>query len=182
MENNLYVSPSPHIHGGDSISKNMYGVLIALIPAFLVSLYVFGLGALIVTCVALTMPMFTPTMPSHAVPSRILPCAALAMPCQAQPCPAMSWGRHPLAMPAMPPAPCWQHSAGHSSCALHYLPILSFSILAEDELDEADIPGFDSAALVRARHGMAWPVQHKAWHLRRLWRDGHSRPTLCRCT
>lgn len=49
MENNLYVSPSPHIHGGDSISKNMYGVLIALLPAFLVSLYFFGLGALIVT-------------------------------------------------------------------------------------------------------------------------------------
>ena len=49
MENNLYVSPSPHIHGGDSISKNMYGVLIALFPAFLVSLYFFGLGALIVT-------------------------------------------------------------------------------------------------------------------------------------
>ena len=45
----LYVSPSPHIHGGDSISKNMYGVLIALVPAFLVSLYFFGLGALIVT-------------------------------------------------------------------------------------------------------------------------------------
>ncbi len=39
MENKLIVSPSPHIHGGDSISKNMYGVLIALIPAFLVSLY-----------------------------------------------------------------------------------------------------------------------------------------------
>ena len=50
MENNLlYVSPSPHIHGGDSISKNMYGVLIALIPALLVSLYFFGLGALIIT-------------------------------------------------------------------------------------------------------------------------------------
>ena len=49
MENSLYVSPSPHIHGGDSISKNMYGVLIALIPAFLVSLYCFGHGALIVT-------------------------------------------------------------------------------------------------------------------------------------
>ena len=49
MEKSLYVSPSPHIHGGDSISKNMYGVLIALIPAFLVSLYCFGLGALIVT-------------------------------------------------------------------------------------------------------------------------------------
>lgn len=49
MENKLIVSPSPHIHGGDSIGKNMYGVLIALIPAFLVSLYYFGLGALIVT-------------------------------------------------------------------------------------------------------------------------------------
>ena len=49
MENSLYVSPSPHIHSGDSISKNMYGVLIALVPAFLVSLYFFGLGALIVT-------------------------------------------------------------------------------------------------------------------------------------
>lgn len=49
MENKLIVSPSPHIHGGDTIGKNMYGVLIALIPAFLVSLYYFGLGALIVT-------------------------------------------------------------------------------------------------------------------------------------
>ncbi|MDR1223741.1 MAG: RnfABCDGE type electron transport complex subunit D [Tannerella sp.] len=45
----MIVSPSPHIHSGDSISKNMYGVLAALIPAFLVSLYCFGLGALIVT-------------------------------------------------------------------------------------------------------------------------------------
>lgn len=52
MENKLYVSPSPHIHSGDSISKNMYGVLIALVPAFLVSLYFFGLGALIVTAVS----------------------------------------------------------------------------------------------------------------------------------
>ena len=52
MENKLYVSPSPHIHGRDSISKNMYGVLIALVPAFLVSLYFFGLGALIVPAVS----------------------------------------------------------------------------------------------------------------------------------
>ena len=43
------ISPSPHIHSGDSVAKNMYGVLIALIPAFLVSFYCFGLGALIVT-------------------------------------------------------------------------------------------------------------------------------------
>ena len=45
--NKLIVSLSPHVHGGDSVKKNMYGVLIALIPAFLVSLYFFGLGALI---------------------------------------------------------------------------------------------------------------------------------------
>jgi electron transport complex protein RnfD len=48
----LIISPSPHIHSGDSISKNMYGALAALIPAFLVSLYCFGLGALIVTLVS----------------------------------------------------------------------------------------------------------------------------------
>jgi electron transport complex protein RnfD len=52
MENKLMISPSPHIHSGDSINKNMYGVLIALIPNFLVSFYYFGLGALIVTTVS----------------------------------------------------------------------------------------------------------------------------------
>ncbi|MFA7227324.1 MAG: RnfABCDGE type electron transport complex subunit D, partial [Dysgonamonadaceae bacterium] len=49
MENKLVVSHSPHIHSGDSIPKNMYGVLIALIPAFLVSLYVFRFDAAIIT-------------------------------------------------------------------------------------------------------------------------------------
>lgn len=52
MENKLLVSPSPHIHSGDTIQKNMYGVLVALIPAFLVALYVFRLDALIVTAEA----------------------------------------------------------------------------------------------------------------------------------
>ena len=52
MEKQFIISPSPHIHSGDSISKNMYGVLIALVPAFLVSLYFFGLGALIVTLIS----------------------------------------------------------------------------------------------------------------------------------
>lgn len=45
----LIISPAPHIHGGDSISKNMSGVIIALIPALLVGFYFFGLGAIIVT-------------------------------------------------------------------------------------------------------------------------------------
>lgn len=52
MENKLVVSPSPHIHSGDTIQKNMYGVLIALIPAFLVALYLFRLDALIITALS----------------------------------------------------------------------------------------------------------------------------------
>ena len=49
MNNKLIISLSPHIHGGNTTSKAMHGVLIALIPAFIVSLFYFGLGALIVT-------------------------------------------------------------------------------------------------------------------------------------
>ncbi len=41
MEQKLIVSPSPHVHSGDTIPKNMYAVLIALIPAFLVAIYTF---------------------------------------------------------------------------------------------------------------------------------------------
>ncbi len=46
--NRLIISPSPHIHGGDSVERNMYAVIIALMPAVLVSLAQFGLGALVV--------------------------------------------------------------------------------------------------------------------------------------
>lgn len=49
----LIISPAPHIHGGDSVSKNMTGVIIALVPALLVGFYFFGLGALIVTATAI---------------------------------------------------------------------------------------------------------------------------------
>lgn len=50
---NLTVSPSPHVHGGDSISKNMYWVLLALIPTFLISLFNFGIGALAVMLISI---------------------------------------------------------------------------------------------------------------------------------
>jgi len=46
--NKLIVSLSPHVHGGDSVQKNMYGVCIALLPAMLASFYFFGLGAVAV--------------------------------------------------------------------------------------------------------------------------------------
>lgn len=48
----LIISPAPHIHSGDSVSKNMTAVIYALIPALLVGFYFFGLGALIVTATA----------------------------------------------------------------------------------------------------------------------------------
>ena len=45
----LIVSLSPHAHGTDTVERNMYGVIIALMPALLVSFYFFGLGSVIVT-------------------------------------------------------------------------------------------------------------------------------------
>lgn len=44
----LIVSLSPHAHGTDSVERNMYGVIIALIPALLVSFWFFGIGSAIV--------------------------------------------------------------------------------------------------------------------------------------
>jgi len=56
--NKLTVSLSPHVHSGDSIERNMYGVLIALIPALLCSFYYFGLGAILVTLVSVASCLF----------------------------------------------------------------------------------------------------------------------------
>ena len=48
----IIISASPHVHSDRTSKKIMYDVVIALIPAFLVSLYVFGIGAFVVTAVA----------------------------------------------------------------------------------------------------------------------------------
>lgn len=58
MANKLVISLSPHVHSTDSVQKNMYGVLIALIPALLVSFYTFGLGAVIVTLTSVAACLF----------------------------------------------------------------------------------------------------------------------------
>ena len=44
----MIVSLSPHAHGTDSVERNMYGVVIALLPALLVSFFIFGIGSAIV--------------------------------------------------------------------------------------------------------------------------------------
>jgi electron transport complex protein RnfD len=51
--NKLNVSLSPHVKDKDSVPKIMYGVIIALIPALLVSVYFFGLDALRVQAIAI---------------------------------------------------------------------------------------------------------------------------------
>lgn len=50
--NFLTISPSPHVHGNQDVKKIMYGVIYAMIPALLVSVYFFGLHALRVTLIA----------------------------------------------------------------------------------------------------------------------------------
>ena len=40
--NKLIVSLSPHDHGADTVERNMWGVIVALMPALLVSFYYFG--------------------------------------------------------------------------------------------------------------------------------------------
>ncbi len=56
--NLLTVSGSPHVHGKHTVRTIMWGVVMALIPALLVSVYYFGLSALwltltaVVSCVA----------------------------------------------------------------------------------------------------------------------------------
>ena len=76
----IIISPAPHIHSGDTISRNMYGVLIALIPAFLLSLYCFGLGALIITGISvLSCVFFEYLIQKYLIKGRITICDGSAV-------------------------------------------------------------------------------------------------------
>lgn len=57
--NNYLISGSPHIHGGESTKKIMYSVIIALMPAFLFSIYYFGFSAVRVTLIAVAACVLT---------------------------------------------------------------------------------------------------------------------------
>jgi Na+-translocating ferredoxin:NAD+ oxidoreductase subunit D len=50
---NTYTTPSPHVHKNVTVNKIMHQVLIALMPAYFVGLYFFGVGALLVTAVSI---------------------------------------------------------------------------------------------------------------------------------
>ena len=49
----LFVSGSPHVHHRDSVKKIMWAVVIALMPAFLVAVYYFGLPVIMITAVSI---------------------------------------------------------------------------------------------------------------------------------
>jgi electron transport complex protein RnfD len=53
MTNLFNISPSPHIYGKETTRKLMYGVVLALMPAFLTSVLYFGIGAVIVTATSI---------------------------------------------------------------------------------------------------------------------------------
>ena len=52
MQTRLFAAPSPHIHGGERTQQIMGDVILALVPALLVSTYVMGWRVLLITAVA----------------------------------------------------------------------------------------------------------------------------------
>jgi len=53
MQTRLFAAPSPHIHGGERTQQIMGDVVLALIPALLVSTYVMGWRVLMITAIAI---------------------------------------------------------------------------------------------------------------------------------
>jgi len=56
--NKFTVSGSPHIHGDDSTKKIMYGVVFAMLPTVLFSIYFFGVDAIRVFVIAIAASLF----------------------------------------------------------------------------------------------------------------------------
>lgn len=50
--NKLFISPSPHVYEDTTVKRLMYDVVIAMLPALAISIYFFGMGAIIVTLTA----------------------------------------------------------------------------------------------------------------------------------
>lgn len=58
MNKLLTVSPSPHVQGDESIRKIMYGVVLAMLPAFAMSVMFFGWNSVKVTLIAIAASVF----------------------------------------------------------------------------------------------------------------------------
>ncbi len=55
----LIVAPAPHAHSGDSVRRNMLLVILALLPAYVVSVIEFGVGALITAAISVAACVLT---------------------------------------------------------------------------------------------------------------------------
>ena len=58
MNKLLSIALSPHEKSKESVNRIMYDVMIALIPAFAVAIYFYGLGALIITLISVVSAVF----------------------------------------------------------------------------------------------------------------------------
>ena len=61
----LIVAPAPHAHSGDSVRRNMLLVILALLPAYVVSVLEFGWGALITAAISVCVCVLTEWVISH---------------------------------------------------------------------------------------------------------------------
>ena len=55
MANQFFVAPSPHVHSAESTTKIMRDVVIALLPALVVSALLFGWSVLGVTALSVAL-------------------------------------------------------------------------------------------------------------------------------
>ena len=60
-------SPAPHVHSGDSVRRNMLLVILALLPAYVVSVIEFGWGALITAAISVAACVLTEWLISRFV-------------------------------------------------------------------------------------------------------------------
>jgi len=56
---NFIVAPAPHVHSGDSVRRNMLLVILALMPAYVVSVIEFGWGAIITAAISIAACVLT---------------------------------------------------------------------------------------------------------------------------
>ena len=68
----LKMSLSPHMHGGDCIKRNTYGVIFALVPALLMAVFSYGLNAIYLGCYSLLSCMLAEWVITHYLMRR--PC------------------------------------------------------------------------------------------------------------
>lgn len=64
---NFIVAPAPHVHSGDSVRRNMLLVILALLPAYVVSVIEFGWGALITAVISVCACVLTEWLISRFV-------------------------------------------------------------------------------------------------------------------